>query len=134
VETYKNPLDTDPQWLCHLNLVFAIGLQLRKDINAPTPTETSILQRLEGGGIKRADIFYTAAKHLKDPVAGIEDGGIAVVQSLLLMTIYMLASSKRNTSWGYLGKSDLHVFRLPGHFHTSSAKFHEKQLSLNCRC
>jgi len=86
-------------------LFFAIGLQLRKEVTAPTLAEIEILQRVEGGRVNRAEIFYTTAKLLKDPVADIEDGGIATVQSLLLMTIFSLASSKRNSAWTQLGKS-----------------------------
>lgn len=97
-------MDADPQWLCHLNLVFAIGLQLCRDITAPSPVETGILRRLEGVGVKRAETFYHNAKGLKDPVLAIDGGELADVQSLLLAAIYMLASSKRNSAWGYLGK------------------------------
>lgn len=104
--TYKCPLEADPQWLCHLNLVFAIGLRMRKHITAPTPAQIGILQRLEGAVAKLDEIFYATAKQLRDPVTDIEDGGVATVQSLLLIAIYMLASSKRNSAWAYLGKSE----------------------------
>jgi hypothetical protein len=53
--------------------------------------------------VNRAEIFFLNAKHLRDPVAGLEDGGFASAQSLVLMTVYMLTVSKRNTAWAYLG-------------------------------
>ena len=80
-------------------------MQICKDITTLTAVETSILQRLEGKTVNRAEIFYTTAKEFKDPVLAIEGGDISDIQSLLLTTIYMLASSKRNAAWGYLGKS-----------------------------
>ncbi|KIM99984.1 hypothetical protein OIDMADRAFT_70834, partial [Oidiodendron maius Zn] len=103
LDTYSRPLDASPQWLCHLNLVFAIGLQICKDITTLTAVETCIMQRLEGKTVNRAEIFYITAKEFKDPVLAIEGGEISDIQSLLLTTIYMLASSKRNAAWGYLG-------------------------------
>jgi hypothetical protein len=103
-ETLEQPLDAEPEWLCHLNLVFAIGLQMRKDSPTRNSNAARILERLEGNGLKRAERFYLAARQLKDPTLEFEDGGMGVVQSLLLMTIYMLAASKRNTAWAFLGK------------------------------
>ena len=103
-ETLEQPLDAQPEWLCHLNLVFAIGLQMRKDRPTRNSNAARILERLEGNGLKRAERFYLAARQLKDPTLEFEDGGMGVVQSLLLMTIYMLAASKRNTAWAFLGK------------------------------
>jgi hypothetical protein len=78
---------------------------MRKDITTPTPTEIGILHRLEGCGVKRAEAFYITAKRLRNPLDAIETGGIAEVQSFLLMTMFMLTASKRNTAWSYLGKS-----------------------------
>lgn len=100
--TFENTLDADPQWLCQLNLVFAVGLQMHKE-SPPNTKGAKILEKLEGNGVKRAERFYLAARQLRDPTIEFEDGGIVVVQSLLLMSIYMLASSKRNAAWGYLG-------------------------------
>jgi hypothetical protein len=106
-ETYKNPLAAEPQWLCQVNLVFAIGLQLLKGAPEPNSAESKILDRLGARDINRSEIFFLNAKHLNDPICGFEDGGFASIQSLLLMTVYMLTASKRNTAWAYLGKAPL---------------------------
>jgi hypothetical protein len=62
-----------------------------------------ILERLEARDVKRAEIFFLTAKHLRDPVCGLEDGNFGAVQSLLLVTIFMLTVAKRNTAWVCLG-------------------------------
>jgi hypothetical protein len=62
-----------------------------------------ILDRLERPGVKRAERFYLAARQLSDPAVDFEAGGTGVLQSLLLIILYMLASSKRSSAWGYLG-------------------------------
>ncbi len=102
-EKLEQPLDAEPEWLCHLNIVFAIGLQMRKDSPNRNSNAAKILERLEGNGLKRAERFYLAARQIKDPTIEFEDGGMGAAQSLLLMTIYMLAASKRNTAWAFLG-------------------------------
>ena len=76
---------------------------MRQDSPIRNAKAAEVLEQLESNGIKRAERFYLAARQFRDPVIEFEDGGIAVVQSLLLMTIFMLASSKRNGAWGYLG-------------------------------
>jgi hypothetical protein len=102
-KTYQQPLDASPPWLCQLNLVFAIGLQMRRVNRTPEVTESQILSRLGAENARRSEIFFLAAKHLNDSICGFEEGGIEAVQSLLLMAIYMLTASKRNTAWVYLG-------------------------------
>lgn len=103
IETYQNPLQADPQWLCQLNLVFSIGMQLRKDDPNPLSKEHEIIKRLEMDGFNRAESFYLAAKNLNDPACGLEDGEFPAIQSLLMMAIYMLTAAKRNTAFAYLG-------------------------------
>ncbi|KAE9379652.1 hypothetical protein N431DRAFT_434576 [Stipitochalara longipes BDJ] len=102
-ETFEHPLDADPQWLCQLNLVFAVGFQMRNDQSIGNDNASKILNRLERPGVKRAERFYLAARQLSDPAVDFEAGGIGVLQSLLLIILYMLASSKRSSAWGYLG-------------------------------
>lgn len=102
-ETFENPLDADPQWLSQLNLVFAVGFQMRNDRSIGNDNSSKILDRLERPGVNRAERFYLAARQLSDPAVDFEDGGIGVLQSLLLIILYMLASSKRSSAWGYLG-------------------------------
>ena len=77
---------------------------MRKDSPIRNAKASKILERLESSGVARAEIFYLAARQLSDPTMDFEDGGIVVVQSLLLMAIYLLASAKRNAAWGYMGK------------------------------
>ena len=107
-ETYEQPLDADPQWLCQLNLVFAVGFQMRNDRSGGNDNASKILDRLERPGVKRAERFYLAARQLSDPAADFEAGGIGVLQSLILIIFYMLASSKRSSAWGYLGTLRCH--------------------------
>ena len=102
-ETFEQPLDADPQWLCQLNLVFAVGFQMRNDRPIGDDNASRILDRLERPGVKRAERFYLAARQLSDPAAYFEAGGIEVLQSLLLIILYMLASCNRSSAWGYLG-------------------------------
>ncbi|KAH6672312.1 fungal-specific transcription factor domain-containing protein [Halenospora varia] len=127
LETYREPLDADPQWLCHLNLIFAIGLLLRRDVVLPSPSEIELLQRLEGKCMKRAEVFYATAKHLKDPVIAIEEGGIEVVQSLFLMVIYFLASAKRNSAWMHLGMAVNLAFALGVHKEETLSVFNSSE-------
>lgn len=102
-KTFDQPLDASPEWLCQLNLVLAVGLQLRRCSSNPTAVETRILDRLGTDKAQRAESFFMIAKQLNNSTSGFEEGGIEAVQSLLLMTTYMLTASKRNTAWVYLG-------------------------------
>ena len=102
-KTYDQPLDANPAWLCQLYLVLAVGLQMRRNTSNPNATESRILSRLGAERTPRAEIFFLTAKHLNDSVYGFEEGGIEAVQSLLLMAVYMLTASKRNTAWVYIG-------------------------------
>ena len=104
-ETYQNPLNADPQWLCQLNLVFAVGMQMRRDEPDTMSKESIIFNTLGRDRVNRAESFYLAAKHLNDPAYGLEDGEFSAIQSLFLMTIYMLTAAKRNTAFAYLGFS-----------------------------
>lgn len=78
---------------------------MHRDIPVQDTAATRILEMLEANGVKRAERFYLAARQLKDPTTECVEGGLEVAQSLLLMTIYMLASAKRNAAWAYLGNS-----------------------------
>lgn len=103
--TYQNPLAAEPSWLCILHLVFANGLQLRASKLQVSASEAAILKRLSSDKLDRSEMFFLAAKHLKDSVSGFEDGDFASIQALLLMTLYMLSAAKRNTAWVYFGES-----------------------------
>lgn len=77
---------------------------MRNDRATGDNNASKILDRLERPGVNRAERFYLAARQLSDPVVDFEAGGIGVLQSLLLMILYMLASSKRSSAWAYLGR------------------------------
>jgi hypothetical protein len=68
-----------------------------------SPHGRQILERLDGGSVSRAEMFYVNATHLNDPVSGFEDGDITSIQALLLVTVFMLTVAKRNAAWAYLG-------------------------------
>ncbi|KAJ9637218.1 hypothetical protein H2199_007504 [Coniosporium tulheliwenetii] len=110
---YLDPLSTDPSWLCLLNLVFAIGLMLA------TPrlgtNESAVITKLRNEPTDRAEIFYLNAKSLNDPMTGFEDADFWSVQALLLMAIFMLAKSKRNTAFALLGMAVRSAYALGLH-------------------
>ncbi|KAK3357563.1 fungal-specific transcription factor domain-containing protein [Lasiosphaeria hispida] len=98
---YLDPLSTSPRFLCHLFLVLALGLLLA----APTPgsIEEEIIRKQLSAKEDRAEVFFRSAKTMCDPDSGFEDADFWSVQALSLMTIYMLAVSKRNRAYAYLG-------------------------------
>ncbi|KAL5372530.1 hypothetical protein DPSP01_013424 [Paraphaeosphaeria sporulosa] len=98
---YSDPLSTDPSWLCILNLVFAIGLTMATPLSGSS--EALIVDKLRSEHLDRAEVFYLNAKSLNDPMTGFEDQDFWSVQALLLMSVYMLAKSKRNTAFALLG-------------------------------
>lgn len=106
---YANPLSVDPSWLCLLYLTFAIGLTMA----CPTPgtEEDEIIKRLRNECSDRAEIFYMNARHLGDPERGFEDNGFWSIQALTLMSIYMLAVSKRNAAYAYYGNTALNFLQ-----------------------
>ena len=110
---YSDPLSTEPSWLCLLNLVFAIGLMLA------TPrlgsNESVTIEKLRSEHFDRAEVFYLNAKSLNDPMTGFEDADFWSVQALLLMSVYMLAKSKRNTAFALLGMAVRSAYALGLH-------------------
>lgn len=96
---YSSPLFVDPSWLCLLNLVLAIGLQLATP--AAGSPESDLIDNLRGA--YKCDNFYFNAKNLNDPIVGFEDADFWSVQALLLMTLFMLCRSKRNAAYAYIG-------------------------------
>jgi hypothetical protein len=111
--TYTDPLSADPNWLCLLNLVFAIGLTMAAPAQG-TP-EAAVIEKLRAEHVDRAEVFYLNAKSLNDPVIGLEDADFWSVQALLLMTIFMLAKSKRNTAFALLGMAIRSAYALGLH-------------------
>ncbi|KAF2712837.1 hypothetical protein K504DRAFT_422940 [Pleomassaria siparia CBS 279.74] len=101
VRCYSDPLSTEPSWLCLLNLVFSIGLTMATPLSGSP--EAVIIDKLRSEHLDRAEVFYLNAKSLNDPMTGLEDQDFWSVQALLLMAVYMLAKSKRNTSFALVG-------------------------------
>ena len=99
---YTDPLSVDPSWLCLLYLTFAIGLVMASPV--PGTREYAVIQKLRSEQVDRAEIFYSDAKNLSDPSAGFEDAGFWSIQALTLMSVYMLAVSKRNAAYALYGK------------------------------
>jgi hypothetical protein len=102
---YTDPLGVDPNWLCLLFLVLAIGLVMAAPI--PGTREDDIIQKLKGEQTDRAEVFYLDAKNLSDPSAGFEDAGFWSIQALTLMALYNLAVSRRNAAYAYYGEQPL---------------------------
>jgi hypothetical protein len=98
---YTDPLTVEPSWLCLLNLVFAIGLTMATPLSGSA--EALVIDKLRSEHLDRAEVFYLNAKSLNDPMTGLEDQDFWAVQALLLMAVYMLAKSKRNTAFALLG-------------------------------
>ena len=96
---YTSPLFVDPSWLCLLNLVLAIGLVLATP--APGSRESELVDKFRDA--YKCDIFFFNAKHLNDPIIGFEDADFWSVQALLLMAMFMLCRSKRNSAFAYIG-------------------------------
>ncbi|KAF4624894.1 hypothetical protein G7Y89_g13273 [Cudoniella acicularis] len=110
---YNDPLNVDPSWLCLLYLAFAIGLVMAAPI--PGSAEDKIIQKLRSQPVDQAEVFYSNAKQLGDPTRGFEDTGFWSIQALTLMSIYMLAVSKRNAAYAYYGMAVRSAFALGLH-------------------
>ncbi|KAJ2997034.1 hypothetical protein NUW58_g780 [Xylaria curta] len=124
-ETYKDPLGVTPSLLCLLYLVFAIGLVMA----APSPgsDEAAIIDRLRSERVNRAESFFRSARSLADPVCGFEDADFWSIQALLLMSLYMLAVSKRNASYAYYGMAVRSAFALGLHREESMEVFQPEE-------
>lgn len=101
---YTDPLSADASWLCMLYLVLAIGLVMATPI--PGTLDDFVIQKLRNESFDRAELFYTEAKQLADPASGFEDAGFWSIQALTLMSMYMLAISKRNAAYAYYGNTN----------------------------
>ncbi|GAW19142.1 hypothetical protein ANO14919_086260 [Xylariales sp. No.14919] len=112
-ECYKDPLAVTPSLLCLMYLVFAIGLV----VAAPFPgsDESAVIDKLRSERASRAELFFRSARSLAHPVSGFEDADFWSIQALLLMSLYMLAVSKRNASYAYYGMAIRSAFALGLH-------------------
>ncbi|KAI1304395.1 fungal-specific transcription factor domain-containing protein [Xylaria venustula] len=120
-ECYKDPLGVTSSLLCLLYLVCAIGLVMA----APYPgsDEAAVIDKLRSERANRAELFFRSAKSLADPVSGFEDADFWSIQALLLMSLYMLAISKRNASYAYFGMAVRSAFALGLHREESMILF-----------
>ncbi len=100
--SYANPLSAKNQFLCLLFLTWAIGLVMATP--EPGTPEEAVIRRLRGQPYDQAELFFRSAKCLGDPLNGLEDADFWSVQALALMCIYMLAVSKRNAAFVYIGR------------------------------
>lgn len=98
---YSEPLTVDHIFLCHLNLVFAIGLSFATP--EPGTLEAEIINSLRANYPNQSEIFYLNAKSINNPVVGFEDADLWSVQALLLMALYMLLRSRRTPAYAYIG-------------------------------
>lgn len=98
---YSDPLTIDHIYLCHLNLILAIGLAFATP-EAET-SEATIIDALRSKYPDQSEVFYINARGLNNPTVGFEDGDLWSVQALLLMALYMLTRAKRNTAFSYIG-------------------------------
>lgn len=112
-QSYDDPLSLEPAWLCHLNLVFAVGLMLA---NPSLGSEDShIVSRLKEQHKDLDEQFYINARSMNDSLNGFEDADFWSTQALLLMTVYMLTKSKRNTAYALLGMAVRSAYALGLH-------------------
>lgn len=98
---YSDPLTVDHIFLCHLNLVFAIGLTFATP--EPGTREAGVVDSLRTKYPDQSEMFFLNAKSLNNPVIGFEDADLWSIQALLLMALYMLLNSKRNPAFAYIG-------------------------------
>ena len=98
---YSDPLAVDHVFLCHLNLVFAIGLTFATP--EPGTREAEVVDSLRMKYPDQSEIFFLNAKSISNPVIGLEDADLWSIQALLLMALYMLLNSKRNPAFAYIG-------------------------------
>ena len=100
---YEDPLSPNHVYLCHLNLVFSIGLSFA------TPEAGSydahVIEAVKSKYPDQAEMFFLHAKTISDPFVGFEDGDLWTIQALLLMAIFMVMKAKRNTAAAYIGQS-----------------------------
>ncbi|WEW58226.1 hypothetical protein PRK78_003694 [Emydomyces testavorans] len=120
---YGNPLQVEQSRLCLLNLVFAVGLQMSQSSAVHGFRGSQILKRLGSDLTERAKIFYLNAAHLNDPISGFEDGDITSIQSLLLITLFMLTVAKRNAAWAYFGMAVRSAYALGLHRKNTMSTF-----------
>ena len=99
---YDDPLSVDAPSLCLVYLALAIGLVMATSV--PDSLEDAVVKPIRADPVNRAEVFFRSAKSLGDQVSGFEDADFWSVQALSLMSVYMLATSKRNAAYAYCGR------------------------------
>ncbi len=98
---YSDPLTIDHIFLCHLNLVFAIGLSFATPESGTR--EADVIASLRAKYPDQSEVFFLNAKSINNPIIGLEDADLWSIQALLLMALYMLLKTKRNPAFAYIG-------------------------------
>ena len=98
---YSDPLTIDHIFLCHLNLVFAIGLSFATPESGTR--ESDVIASLRAKYPDQSEVFFLNAKSINNPIIGLEDADLWSIQALLLMALYMLLKTKRNPAFAYIG-------------------------------
>ncbi|KAL6713326.1 hypothetical protein ACLMJK_008791 [Lecanora helva] len=118
---YSDPLTIDRIYLCHLNLVLAIGICLA------TPEygsrEATIVEIVRSKHPSQSEILYSNARHLSNPTTTLEDGDARSIQTLLLMAAYMMYKCKRNAAYSYIGMAVRTAYSLGLHREETLAIF-----------
>lgn len=122
---YTDPLSAESSWLCLLNLVFAIGLTMATPLSGSP--EALVIDKLRSEHLDRAEVFYLNARNLNDPMIGLEDQDFWSIQALLLMAVYMLAKSKRNTAFALLGMATRSAYALGLHREETMVIFSQEE-------
>lgn len=91
-----------PKLLSLMYLTFATGLVLATP--KPGDKQEPIVLRLRNLVLDVAENFFRNTTRLVDPLSIQENADFWSVQILCLMTVYMLAISRRNAAYSYLGK------------------------------
>lgn len=124
---YSDPHAVDPSWLCLLYLVFATGLVFATPV--PGTKEDLVIQKLRSEPLDRAEIFYYNAKNLGDP-STFENPDLWSIQTLLIMTLYMLAVAKRNRAYTLHGMAVRSAFALGLHREETLVIFNTEEQTL----
>ncbi|CAK7262501.1 hypothetical protein SEPCBS57363_000090 [Sporothrix epigloea] len=127
---YADPLRADNRILCLLNLVMAIGLILSTP--EPGTLEYAIVRPLRDQAYDQAEIFFRSAKCLANPLDNIEESDFWSVQALSLITVYMLAASRRNAAYTYHGMAVRSAIAVGLHRSEAMVKLPQDEIELRC--
>ncbi|KAK0734711.1 fungal-specific transcription factor domain-containing protein [Lasiosphaeria miniovina] len=118
-------------FLCHLFLVFALGLLFATPV--PGSPEEAVIEKQLSAGPDRPELFFRSARYMSDREAGFEDADFWSIQTLSLMTVYMLSVSKRNRAYAYLGMAVRSAYALGLHREEAMYKLIFSQAEMKIR-